>query len=821
MRAPFTLRLARLGLWVVLAGCQPPDPVVGGDDVTDVSKASDGASRDEVVARDGPEERDATTPAEAAAPDLPATDLATVDDLPRVDTPASPDVGPASDVDRADRGTVVDVVPPVDLPPTSDGPSPVDVAPPTDTGDTCPPLTTRCGAACVDLATTLEHCGACARMCTLAHATARCAAGACAVASCEAGFADLDGNAANGCEAGLTPAPFPISDAQFVMHAYQTALAREPDPRGFETWIAALQGGMPRAAAFAGLAGSTEGDARGLASDRAGFVRRVYRTLLEREASDAEASAQAATIRDGHGGGAGALSWYELFNGVLASAEYGARPRPVAGVHVGIPVFPTLALTDGDHVAAAYQLVLNRAHDVGGFRANRSYLQSTSVEMLFAALAGSAEFRAQPALADRAGFVRRAYQTVLGRAASPAEVAAQLTNLREADGSGAGFTWAEHYLALTGSEEYRNGHCPTQYFTYDERLPRTTPLLRDLMSGTAHWGTVSASEVVALQFAPGGPVVDVWDQKLAIFRDRGTGAYWALTRGYLRSGDRFSMFLLRRASDAPPRWEQVGEALYAPVPGVATSFYDAQLTIDNTVCPPRYVATLECDGALCTSYSTTPTAYETWSPPRRVITPSSGPYLSASTGMSVLDHRRAYLSWTEVDDRFVWFETPTHMPLADEGTERTSTSAIALRDLYSEPERSVAAIGPSAHAMLAEANVGCSSAWDCNNLDAQDWDREGPFFYMTYNGANYYRCVRPPGDARSSQWGLSVARSQTATSGYTQRLRREQVMFALRADTCGISYPTITALDGALQLHYAHYDVGGGNSTRRARLQWR
>ncbi len=48
--------------------------------------------------------------------------------------------------------------------------------------------------------TTAAHCGACGRSCSLANATAGCAAGACTVAACNAGFGNCDGVASNGCE---------------------------------------------------------------------------------------------------------------------------------------------------------------------------------------------------------------------------------------------------------------------------------------------------------------------------------------------------------------------------------------------------------------------------------------------------------------------------------------------------------------------------------------------------------------------------------------------------------------------------------------------
>ncbi len=47
---------------------------------------------------------------------------------------------------------------------------------------------------------TVANCGACGRACALANATAACTAGACAVATCAAGYGNCDGAAANGCE---------------------------------------------------------------------------------------------------------------------------------------------------------------------------------------------------------------------------------------------------------------------------------------------------------------------------------------------------------------------------------------------------------------------------------------------------------------------------------------------------------------------------------------------------------------------------------------------------------------------------------------------
>ena len=51
-----------------------------------------------------------------------------------------------------------------------------------------------------DLRTSVAHCGTCGRACVTPNATPVCRAGACAVGSCDAGFADCDGDPSNGCE---------------------------------------------------------------------------------------------------------------------------------------------------------------------------------------------------------------------------------------------------------------------------------------------------------------------------------------------------------------------------------------------------------------------------------------------------------------------------------------------------------------------------------------------------------------------------------------------------------------------------------------------
>jgi len=57
-----------------------------------------------------------------------------------------------------------------------------------------------------NLSTAVGNCGICGNVCNLANANEGCAAGACTVASCEPGFGNCDGLAANGCETNLSTA---------------------------------------------------------------------------------------------------------------------------------------------------------------------------------------------------------------------------------------------------------------------------------------------------------------------------------------------------------------------------------------------------------------------------------------------------------------------------------------------------------------------------------------------------------------------------------------------------------------------------------------
>jgi len=93
-----------------------------------------------------------------------------------------------------------------------DGGRPEDTGPPRDVGpecsaEVCNGVDDDCDGDIdegFDLQTDLTHCGACDNACpvTPAHATPTCSAGGCGL-FCDGGFADCDGDGANGCEASL------------------------------------------------------------------------------------------------------------------------------------------------------------------------------------------------------------------------------------------------------------------------------------------------------------------------------------------------------------------------------------------------------------------------------------------------------------------------------------------------------------------------------------------------------------------------------------------------------------------------------------------
>ncbi len=497
------------------------------------------------------------------------------------------------------------------------------------------------------------------------------------------------------------------------------------------------------------------------------------------------------------------------------------------GVYSPISIDPVVEILDAHFLSDAYWVIFDRAYDVEGFRHNMALLEDgTSRADMFDALIGSPEFQGQAELHSNESYVRRVYRTLLGREPSDEEVANASSQLKSYDGSGSGLTWYEFLVSVTGSVEYKDVNCHDSYYTYGRPLQEGAPTLDDLFAGRARFQDLAEAETVALSFDGGSGVTHLWDQKLPLFHDDASGKYYTFTRGYLPDGT-FNIFLLESVDGR--NFAQVGtDPVF--VKDSSTHYYDAHLAIDSSVCPRQYVMTLECyfpgleSASLCTSRSDMPTRPETWSRPQVAVigcnnNPGDGGcaserYLSASTGVALVDGFDRFFSWTVVDDGTVWFENADHQLNPDEGDERTYSSGIAVRNFNSFVGYT---FRTGEELLRSEPDVYCTSSWDCNNRDVQDWKREQDYYYAIYNGANYYRCARPEGG--NNLWALSIARrpvSGSPVGPYSETLA--PLITAERDDVCGISYPVINEVGGALYLYYAYYPASGGNVMKRSRL---
>jgi len=231
--------------------------------------------------------------------------------------------------------------------------------------------------------------------------------------------------------------------------------------------------------------------------------------------------------------------------------------------------------------------------------------------------------------------------------------------------------------------------------------------------------------------------------------------------------------------------------------------------VDTSVQPHRYVMSMECakygsfGASVCTSVSTTPWIPDSWSMPQLVVANSG--LRSASTGTTLFDQGKAYIKWTLVNDERI---------MGRPSSESTSSWAHQVSNVS-------AFFGKSDAGRLilgADENTHCTSSWDCNNTDVQDWKKIGNYYYAIYNGANYFRCVREAGDSGTSNWGLAIRRSTHAMGPYTESTG--PFIMAERKDTCGTSYPVLNQIGNLNYLYYAYYPKAGGNRTMRSLLVW-
>ncbi len=490
-----------------------------------------------------------------------------------------------------------------------------------------------------------------------------------------------------------------------------------------------------------------------------------------------------------------------------------AREREGVDVPFNITASYKTGITDGQFLLYAYQVLLNRVPDDGGAIANMTVLDSgQSRQTVFTNLMNAAEFTGNSNLNNSSNFVNRVYTYILNRQPDAKGLQDNLNQLSLWQTQlGKSTAWYYLFNAFLETGEYKNKNCTTQAYSYGQKINPGEPSLEDLFADTARFQTREESERVNLNFS-GTPVTQIWDQKLPIVKYG--EKYLGFTRGYFSDSRSFDIYMLTSSDGI-----HFGEAkrIFGNRAGGQT-LYDAQVSVDYSYCPARYVMTLECGGGLCLSESSTPWYTWSWSKPKTVIGTSmvGDRYMSASTGTSLTDKNgKRYVYWTVIDDGKVYFQWPGASRSPDEGDESAYTKGAEMTDSNWTTNQVGGTI-----LMPAEKNVYCTSSWDCNNKDKQDTKMEGGKYYLMYNGANYYRCGRSAsGTGLTNIWGLSIARSSTPLGNFDAE-RLPKLIAAERNDACGISYPVINEINGELYMYYAYYLTAGGNYTMRSKLIW-
>jgi 3',5'-cyclic AMP phosphodiesterase CpdA len=200
------------------------------------------------------------------------------------------------------------------------------------------------------------------------------------------------------------------SGAHLIDRLYQGALGRQADAAGLAFWDDVLADGGSLATLASGLLNSAEGAARAAADDGA-FVQGLYRSLLGREASAAEAG----FWTDG-------FARADVLRGIAVSRE---------AVAFGGEAPLTIADHDMLQVARAYQVLLGRDVDQAGLAFWDAQVDAVGEAGLLAGIAASGEFAtraAAPGL-DDAVFVARLYDDAFDRTAAAEETGYWLQRL--------------------------------------------------------------------------------------------------------------------------------------------------------------------------------------------------------------------------------------------------------------------------------------------------------------------------------------------------------------------------------------------------------
>ena len=196
---------------------------------------------------------------------------------------------------------------------------------------------------------------------------------------------------------------------EFVSRLYQNFLKREPDEKGLDDWINALQSGKATGAkVVAGFVLSPEYQANSLSNEE--YVTALYRIIFEREPDDAGLVAWLAVMENGY-------TYKKVLAGFINSDEFGNLCRDL-GIARG-SYKSDEPVDQGNKieafVARLYKVCLGRAYDQDGLDNWVRALTSgtASVYSIVKEFFDRHEFENRNL--DDTEFVTVAYQTILGR----------------------------------------------------------------------------------------------------------------------------------------------------------------------------------------------------------------------------------------------------------------------------------------------------------------------------------------------------------------------------------------------------------------------
>jgi hypothetical protein len=184
-------------------------------------------------------------------------------------------------------------------------------------------------------------------------------------------------------------------------------------------------------------------------------------------------------------------------------------------------------------------------------------------------------------------FVTRLYEHILHRSPTDVEIESQVSTLKAYDGKGPGrTTWLQEIDNFYYSDEYKQNICQTGYFSFNAAVNEGELLMGDIFDGRARMQFQNESELVVLEIPS---AKSIWDQKLSIFK-LSDGSYIAFTRSYIQEPNTFTVTML--TGDTSGLRFTEAEILWQPKAG--HTFYDPHVSIDSSICPPRYLC-LNCN----------------------------------------------------------------------------------------------------------------------------------------------------------------------------------------------------------------------------------